>query len=160
MKWTKTSLVSTFLGLNFEDYLTRLFNSSRSYREDLQVQFRRLRCTRSFSGTRSHPFHPSNPHSVYSYVLISSVQQNKLIEAKIQRRPSRVTANQQNTAEALAAPTSLSLPLGSAMAASSFGSLNLSTSLGPSSSHGPQIFLRIRVADTADAVHISTTIPV
>ena len=36
----------------------------------------------------------------------------------------------------------------------------LSTSLGPSSSHGPQIFLRIRVADTADAVHISTTIEV
>lgn len=29
-----------------------------------------------------------------------------------------------------------------------------------SSSHGPQMFLRIRVADTADAVHISTTIPV
>ena len=89
-----------------------------------------------------------------------TVQQNLAIEAKIQRRPSRVTANQQNTAKALAAPTSLSLPLGSAMAASSFGSLNLSTSLGPSSSHGPQIFLRIRVADTADAVHISTTIPV
>ncbi|KAF9239245.1 stress-activated map kinase interacting protein 1-domain-containing protein [Melanogaster broomeanus] len=36
----------------------------------------------------------------------------------------------------------------------------LSSSLGPSSSHGPPIFLRIRVADTADAVHISTTIPV
>jgi len=29
-----------------------------------------------------------------------------------------------------------------------------------SSSHGPQLFLRIRVAETADAVHISTTIPV
>lgn len=36
----------------------------------------------------------------------------------------------------------------------------LSSSLGPSSSHGPPIFLRVRVADTADAVHISTTIPV
>ncbi|KAI4518567.1 hypothetical protein K525DRAFT_259438 [Schizophyllum commune Loenen D] len=99
-----------------------------------------------------------------AYVVMEAnptqVQQNLAIEAKIQRRPSRVTANQQNTAKALAAPTSLSLPLGSAMAASSFGSLNLSTSLGPSSSHGPQIFLRIRVADTADAVHISTTIPV
>lgn len=28
------------------------------------------------------------------------------------------------------------------------------------SGHGPQMFLRIRVAETADAVHISTTIPV
>jgi target of rapamycin complex 2 subunit MAPKAP1 len=28
------------------------------------------------------------------------------------------------------------------------------------STHGPQMFLRIRVAETADAVHISTTIPV
>ena len=48
---------------------------------------------------------------------------------------------------------------GSAVYSSMLGSV-LSTSLGPSSSHGPQIFLRIRVADTADAVHISTTIPV
>jgi hypothetical protein len=43
---------------------------------------------------------------------------------------------------------------------SMLGSVPLSASLGRSSSHGPQIFLRIRVADTADAVHISTTIPV
>ena len=48
---------------------------------------------------------------------------------------------------------------GSAVYSSMLGSV-LSTSLGPSSGHGPQIFLRIRVADTADAVHISTTIPV
>jgi hypothetical protein len=49
---------------------------------------------------------------------------------------------------------------GSAVFGSTLGSVPLSTSLGPSSSHGPQIFLRIKVADTADAVHISTTIPV
>lgn len=90
----------------------------------------------------------------------TQIQQNLTIESKIQRRPSRVAASQSNSGKAIAAATSLSLPLGSAMAASSFGSLSLSTSLGPSSSHGPQIFLRIRVADTADAVHISTTIPV
>lgn len=46
------------------------------------------------------------------------------------------------------------------MYGSTLPSSMLSSSLGPSSSHGPQIFLRIRVADTADAVHISTTIPV
>jgi target of rapamycin complex 2 subunit MAPKAP1 len=42
------------------------------------------------------------------------------------------------------------------------GSVPLSTSFVPSSSHGPQMFLRIRVADTADAApaHISSTIPV
>lgn len=32
------------------------------------------------------------------------------------------------------------------------------SSLGPSSSHGPPLFLRIRIADTADAGHVSTTI--
>ena len=45
----------------------------------------------------------------------------------------------------------------SAVYSSMLGSV-LSTSLGPSSSHGPQIFLRIRVTDTADAVHISTPV--
>jgi target of rapamycin complex 2 subunit MAPKAP1 len=40
------------------------------------------------------------------------------------------------------------------------GSFALSTSLGPSFTHGPQIFLRVRVAGNTDTVHISTTIPV
>ena len=59
-------------------------------------------------------------------------------------------------------PVSGPLPImssSSGVFGSTLGSVPLSTSLGPSSSHGPQIFLRIRV-DTADAVHISTTIPV
>ncbi|KAJ7154693.1 stress-activated map kinase interacting protein 1-domain-containing protein [Mycena filopes] len=40
------------------------------------------------------------------------------------------------------------------------GSVPFSTSLGPLSGHGPQIFLRIKVEDTPDTVHIATTIPV
>lgn len=54
--------------------------------------------------------------------------------------------------------TPVALP--SSYAASALGSVPLSTSLGPSSSHGPQIFLRVRVEDNPDDVHISTTIPV
>ncbi|KJA14847.1 hypothetical protein HYPSUDRAFT_208357 [Hypholoma sublateritium FD-334 SS-4] len=86
----------------------------------------------------------------------AQIQQNRVLESKIQRRPSRTVAKKPvdkvvvpNQAISLAAPAS-------AMHGSSLGSV-LSTSLGPSSSHGPQIFLRIH---TADAVHISTTIPV
>jgi len=92
----------------------------------------------------------------------SQVQQNQILESKIQRRPSRSTATKKVERPI---PGGLTLPLTagpgtSAVFGSTLGSLPLSTSLGPSSSHGPQIFLRIRVADTADAVHISTTIPV
>ncbi|OJA09315.1 hypothetical protein AZE42_07476 [Rhizopogon vesiculosus] len=87
------------------------------------------------------------------------IQQNKQLESKIQRRPSRVMAapKRQETG-----PTGgLVLPSVSGPASAMFGTTPiLSSSLGPSSSHGPQLFLRIRVADTADAVHISTTIPV
>ncbi|KAF9459128.1 stress-activated map kinase interacting protein 1-domain-containing protein [Collybia nuda] len=88
----------------------------------------------------------------------AQIQQNQLIESKIQRLPVRTTRK----AERLAFPGP-SLPTtgpSSAAFGSALGSVPLSTSLGPSSSHGPQIFLRIRVEDTADAVHISTTIPV
>jgi len=87
----------------------------------------------------------------------TQVQQNQLLESKIQRLPSRMTKK----AEKLPVPAILTTGApSSAVFGSTLGSLPLSTSLGPSSSHGPQIFLRIRVADTADAVHISTTIPV
>ncbi|KAF9521811.1 stress-activated map kinase interacting protein 1-domain-containing protein [Crepidotus variabilis] len=90
----------------------------------------------------------------------TQVQQNQMLESKIQRRPSATAAPKR--------PEKLNLPLqpmpvppsGSAIYGSTLGTSLLSSSLGPSSSHGPQIFLRIRVADTADAVHISTTIPV
>ncbi|KII84683.1 hypothetical protein PLICRDRAFT_57646 [Plicaturopsis crispa FD-325 SS-3] len=95
------------------------------------------------------------------------IAENQALEAKIQRRPSRIMAASKRahtdpagTAGGLV-PPSMSGPAGSsALNGSSLGSLPLSTSLGPSSSHGPLIFLRIRVADTADAIHISTTIPV
>ncbi|KAG6885778.1 hypothetical protein C0993_009883 [Termitomyces sp. T159_Od127] len=63
-------------------------------------------------------------------------------------------------AEKLTLPTQSLGASSSAILGSTLGSVPLSTSLGPSSSQGPPIFLRIRVADTADTVHISTTIPV
>jgi target of rapamycin complex 2 subunit MAPKAP1 len=89
------------------------------------------------------------------------VEQNRIIESEVQRRPSRVVTSKKQ--ERLV-PTGLTLPpivFGtSGVPGSTLGSVPLSTSLNPSSSHGPQIFLRIRVAETADAVHISTTIPV
>jgi len=51
-----------------------------------------------------------------------------------------------------------SLALGTSATASPLG---ISPAFGSlMSGQGPQMFLRIRVAETADAVHISTTIPV
>jgi hypothetical protein len=98
------------------------------------------------------------PNLIYFMI---SVQQNEILASKIQRRPSRTVSSKKP--ERLI-PTGLTLPpitLGTSGGLSStLGSVPLSTSLGPSSSHGPQIFLRIRVTDAADAVHISTTIPV
>ncbi|KAG2120086.1 stress-activated map kinase interacting protein 1-domain-containing protein [Suillus cothurnatus] len=87
------------------------------------------------------------------------IQQNEQLETKIQRRPSRVMAAPKK--QDSGPPGGLTLPSVSGPTSAMFGSTPiLSSSLGPSSSHGPQLFLRIRVADTADAVHISTTIPV
>ncbi|KAG1735585.1 stress-activated map kinase interacting protein 1-domain-containing protein [Suillus paluster] len=87
------------------------------------------------------------------------IQQNEQLESKIQRRPSRVMAAPKK--QDSGPPGGLTLPSVSGAASTMFGTTPiLSSSLGPSSSHGPQLFLRIRVADTADAVHISTTIPV
>ncbi|KAH0587039.1 hypothetical protein H2248_005860 [Termitomyces sp. 'cryptogamus'] len=87
----------------------------------------------------------------------AQAQQNQLLDSKIQRHPSRITKKAEKliniSAPNLGAPSS-------AIFGSTLGSLPLSTSLGPSSSQGPPIFLRIRIADTADTVHISTTIPV
>ncbi|KAL4259349.1 SIN1 family protein [Pleurotus pulmonarius] len=91
----------------------------------------------------------------------AQTQQNEILEGKIQRRPSRTTAAARKVSDK-SAPASLAIPTPSGsnpIFGSNFSSAPLSTSLGPSSS-GPQIFLRIRVADTADAVHISTTINV
>lgn len=95
----------------------------------------------------------------------AQIQQNKALESKIQRRPSRImTAKKVDSKLAVPAATAnlaspSSAPVSSLVSLGG-GSLPLSTSLGPSSSQGPQIFLRIRVADTAHPIHISTTIPV
>lgn len=86
---------------------------------------------------------------------IHVAQQNQILEGKIQRRPSRTSAAKKPE-KLTATITQPTLAPGSAAYGSTLGSV-LSTSLGPSSSHGPQIFLRIH---TADAVHFSTTIPV
>ncbi|KAJ7148646.1 hypothetical protein C8R43DRAFT_1088314 [Mycena crocata] len=84
----------------------------------------------------------------------AQIQQNQLIESKIQRHPSRVTAakKQQEKPSALTLAWDIRICTG--------GSVPFSTSLGPTSGHGPQIFLRIKVEDTPDTVHIATTIPV
>jgi len=90
-----------------------------------------------------------------------AVQQNQLLESKIQRRPSRTTTSGKRPEKLNLQNQNLgSSTPGPAIYGSTVAASMLSSSLGPSSSHGPQIFLRIRVADTADAVHISTTIPV
>ncbi|KAF8880010.1 stress-activated map kinase interacting protein 1-domain-containing protein [Infundibulicybe gibba] len=88
----------------------------------------------------------------------AQIQQNQILESKIQRRPSRTSAAKKPEKLTVPGPSAPVGP-GSAVSHTTLGSVPLSTSLGPSSSHGPQMFLRIRV-DTADAVHVSTTIPV
>ncbi|KAG2003357.1 stress-activated map kinase-interacting protein 1, variant 2 [Coprinopsis cinerea AmutBmut pab1-1] len=90
----------------------------------------------------------------------AQIQQNEILESKIQRRPSR-TLNTKKS-DKLTVPQLSAVPSGSGspFMGSDLGSVPLSTSLGPSFTHGPQIFLRIRVTDTPDTVHISTTIPV
>ncbi|SJL05407.1 uncharacterized protein ARMOST_08774 [Armillaria ostoyae] len=82
---------------------------------------------------------------------------NRILQSKIQRRPSRtaVAKKSQSQNSSSLPPAAIAAPV----FGSNLGSLPLSTSLGLSSS-GPQMFLRIRVADAADAGHISTTIPV
>ncbi|KAF8656522.1 hypothetical protein AX16_002486 [Volvariella volvacea WC 439] len=92
----------------------------------------------------------------------TQVQRNQVLESKIVRRPSRTTLKKPT---GLPPPSSNLAPSvttggGSSIFGATSTSLPLSTSLGPSSSHGPQIFLRIRVGDSKDEVHVSTTIPV
>jgi len=90
----------------------------------------------------------------------AQVQQNQILESKIMRHPSRKTAAKKVEK---ASPAGLVRPgtlPSSQILGSALGSVPLSTSLGPSSGHGPQIFLKIKVEDAVDAVHISTTIEV
>ena len=90
------------------------------------------------------------------------MQQNKLLESKIQRSPSRVA----KTKKADVATNSTLAPTVAAIAPSTSASAllpsTLSNSIFPGSYNpsGPQIFLRIRIQDTADAAHLYTTISV
>ena len=87
-----------------------------------------------------------------------TVQQNRTLESKIQRRPSRIMGRKKKGPEGSLLNVGSSLASGTSTTASPLG---MSPAFGSLiSGHGPQMFLRIRVAETADAVHISTTIPV
>ncbi|EPQ53477.1 SIN1-domain-containing protein [Gloeophyllum trabeum ATCC 11539] len=94
----------------------------------------------------------------------SQVQQNRVLESKLQRRPSRVMAAKKKVelAPAGLAPPGITGPGTSAMLGSTLASSQgmLSSSLGPSSSYGPQVFLRIRIAEAVDSVHVYTTVQV
>ncbi|KAJ7931142.1 stress-activated map kinase interacting protein 1-domain-containing protein [Mycena leptocephala] len=92
----------------------------------------------------------------------AQIQQNQLIESKIQRHPSRLTAakKQEKPSAATLAVAGSALPGSGIFGSALGGSVPFSTSLGPLSGHGPQIFLRIKVEDREDTVHIGTTIPV
>lgn len=95
-------------------------------------------------------------------VLPFLVQQNKILEGKIQRSPSRVAnVKKADSSNGTLAPPSSVIPPSSSSSAIPPSTL-LSNSIFPGSynSSGPQIFLRIRIQDTADAAHLYTTISV
>jgi hypothetical protein len=88
------------------------------------------------------------------------VQQNKILEGKIQRSPSRVAKTKKPDASSSSlAPSSSTAPSAST---SALPPSTLSNAIFPGSynSSGPQIFLRIRIQDTVDAAHLYTTISV
>ena len=133
--------------------------------------------SRSSTSTRTPCWKPLLPrvslrNSPMCYHLLTqahlSVQQNKILESKIQRRISRVVVKKKSTGllnatantGALAPPTAETLLGTSAGLLGSLGSsFMFPSSLGPSSSHGPPLFLRIRIASAADEPgHVSTTI--
>ncbi|KAI0718350.1 stress-activated map kinase interacting protein 1-domain-containing protein [Cerioporus squamosus] len=99
----------------------------------------------------------------------SQMQQNRILESKIQRRISRVVVKKKSTgllnatastSTALVPPTDTLLGTSANLLGSLGSSLGMfPSSLGPSSSHGPALFLRIRIATGADEPgHVSTTI--
>lgn len=90
------------------------------------------------------------------------VQQNKILEGKIQRSPSRVAKTKKaDGSDSTTAPSaSTVLPSGgptSTLAPSTLTNAIVPGSYNPS---GPQIFLRIRIQDTVDEAHLYTTISV
>jgi len=86
------------------------------------------------------------------------VQQNKILDGKIQRSPRVANGKKADSSNGTLAPPTVFAPSSSTSALPS----TLSTSIFPGSynSSGPQIFLRIRIQDTADAAHLYTTISV
>ncbi|KIY70575.1 hypothetical protein CYLTODRAFT_487987 [Cylindrobasidium torrendii FP15055 ss-10] len=88
----------------------------------------------------------------------AQIAQNRVLEGKIQRRPSRTAKKkpQVQSEKQLSLPTAAGA---SGPSSAILGSVPLSTSFGLST-YGPQMFLRIRLADAVGPGHVSTTIPV
>ena len=94
--------------------------------------------------------------------VMRSAEQNRIAEAKIIRRPSRVMlAKKKVEPPASLAPPSTNATGGIASSMVSQAPM-LSSSIGGGSSisHGPQQFLRVKMVEKAEDVHYSTTIPV
>ncbi|KZT35303.1 SIN1-domain-containing protein [Sistotremastrum suecicum HHB10207 ss-3] len=85
----------------------------------------------------------------------SQIAKNKEDEAKLVRRPSRIRIAKRKNENL--APSNVADVASSAMTGGT--SIGL-PSMMPSSSHGPPIFLRIKVAETMDVVHYRTTVQV
>lgn len=94
-------------------------------------------------------------------VLPLLVQQNKILDGKIQRSPSRVANTKKaDSSNGTLAPPTVVAPISSSTSALPTSTLSNSIFPGSYNSSGPQIFLRIRIQDTADAAHLYTTISV
>jgi hypothetical protein len=88
------------------------------------------------------------------------VQQNRILENKIQRSPSHVAKTKKaDTSNSSLAPSSTVAPSASTSALTPSTLINAAFP-GSYNSSGPQIFLRIRIQDTVDAAHLYTTISV
>ncbi|KAK2459608.1 hypothetical protein APHAL10511_008363 [Amanita phalloides] len=89
-----------------------------------------------------------------AYAIIEAtptqVEQNRVIFDKIHKRLDKL---------ALPGPSAPSVAA-SVATGSAIGSVSGSSFLGPTTGLGPQILLKIRIAEHADAVHVATTIPV
>ena len=102
----------------------------------------------------------------------TQLAQNKIFESKIQRSPSRVAKAKRPEPTPLLNVPGVSSNAAMSGASSGTGGAGLVPSTFPShpgsvfgsfnasSSFGPQIFLKIRVQDTLDAVHVYSTIHV
>ena len=88
------------------------------------------------------------------------VQQNKILEGKIQRSPSRVAKTKKPDASSSSLPPSSSTAPSASTSALPPSTLSNAIFPGSYNSSGPQIFLRIRIQDTVDAAHLYTTISV